>query len=215
MSAQQTLLKKLKDKSARIGIVGLGYVGLPLALRFSEAGFKVLGLDIDPDKVKALNAGESYIAQIPAERIGKAVAKGFQASADFAVSKKADALIVCVPTPLGKHREPDVSFIADTMAALKPHLRAGHAVSLESTTYPGTTEELVVSVLESAGLTPGKDCFVVYSPEREDPGNRQFHTQTIPKVVSGLTPACREVALALYGGVIDKLVPVSSLRAAE
>ncbi|HET7175103.1 MAG TPA: nucleotide sugar dehydrogenase [Gammaproteobacteria bacterium] len=215
MSAQQTLLKKLKHKSARIGIVGLGYVGLPLALRFSEAGFKVLGLDIDPDKVKALNAGKSYIAQIPADRIGKAVSKGFQASADFAVSKEADALIVCVPTPLGKHREPDVSFIADTMAALKPHLRAGQAVSLESTTYPGTTEELVVPVLEAAGLTPGKDCFVVYSPEREDPGNKNFHTQTIPKLVSGLTPACGEVALALYGGVIDRLVPVSSLRTAE
>ncbi|HEV2213504.1 MAG TPA: nucleotide sugar dehydrogenase, partial [Gammaproteobacteria bacterium] len=137
------------------------------------------------------------------------------ASADFAVSKEADALIVCVPTPLGKHREPDVSFIADTMAGLKPYLRKGQVVSLESTTYPGTTEELVVPVLETAGLAPGKDCFVVYSPEREDPGNKSFHTQTIPKLVSGLTPACGEVAVALYSGVIDKVVPVSSLRTAE
>jgi UDP-N-acetyl-D-glucosamine dehydrogenase len=215
MPAQQALLQKLKDKSARIGVVGLGYVGLPLSLRFSEAGFGVTGLDIDPEKVKALNAGKSYIAQIPAERIGKAVKSGFQASADFSSAKDCDALIICVPTPLGKHREPDVSFISDTMAALQPHLRAGQAVSLESTTYPGTTEELVVPVVQAAGLKPGVDCFVVYSPEREDPGNRNFHTQTIPKVVSGLTPACREAAIALYSAVIDKVVPVSSLRTAE
>jgi UDP-N-acetyl-D-glucosamine dehydrogenase len=215
MSAHQTLLQKLKDKSARIGIVGLGYVGLPLALRFSDAGFAVSGLDIDPDKVKALNAGRSYIAQIPAERIAKAVKAKFQASADFAHAADCDALIICVPTPLGKHHEPDVSFIVDTMAALKPHLRKGQAVSLESTTYPGTTEELVLPVMQAAGLTAGVDGFVVYSPEREDPGNKSFHTQTIPKVVSGFTPACREVAVALYSGVIDKLVPVSSLRTAE
>ena len=215
MSALATLTQRLKDKSARIGIVGLGYVGLPLALRFSEAGYAVTGLDIDPDKVKALNAGQSYIAQIPAARIAKAVQQRFKSTADFAAAKDCDALIICVPTPLGKHREPDVSFIRDTMAALKPHLRAGQAVSLESTTYPGTTEELVVPVMQAAGLRPGQDCFVVYSPEREDPGNKSFHTQTIPKLVSGLTPACREAALALYGGVIDKLVPVSSLRAAE
>jgi UDP-N-acetyl-D-glucosamine dehydrogenase len=215
MSAHQTLLQKLRDKSARIGIVGLGYVGLPLALRFSEAGFAVSGLDIDPDKVKALNAGRSYIAQIPAERIAQAVKAKFQASADFAAAEDCDALIICVPTPLGKHHEPDVSFIVDTMAALKPHLRKGQAVSLESTTYPGTTEELVLPVMQAAGLTAGVDGFVVYSPEREDPGNKSFRTQTIPKVVSGFTPACREVAVALYSGVIDKVVPVSSLRTAE
>ncbi len=215
MSSQSELLQKLKAKTARIGIVGLGYVGLPLALRFSEAGFPVLGLDIDPDKVKALSAGKSYIAQIPAERIAKAVDGGLKASTDFAAARDMDALIVCVPTPLGKHHEPDVSFIVNTMAALKPHLRAGQAISLESTTYPGTTEELVVPVMQAAGLTPGVDCFVVYSPEREDPGNQKFHTQTIPKVVSGLTPACLEVAVALYSAVIDKVVPVSSLRTAE
>ena len=215
MSAQSGLLQKLKGKSARIGIVGLGYVGLPLALRFSEAGFAVLGLDIDQDKVKALSAGKSYIAQIPAERIAKAVSGGLRASTDFSVARDMDALIVCVPTPLGKHHEPDVSFIVNTMAALKPHLRAGQVVSLESTTYPGTTEELVAPVMQAAGLKPGVDCFVVYSPEREDPGNKKFHTQTIPKVVSGLTPACLEVAVALYSAVIDKVVPVSSLRTAE
>jgi len=215
MSSQQALLQKLKGKTARIGIVGLGYVGLPLALRFSEAGFPVLGLDIDPDKVKALAAGKSYIAQIPAARIAKAVGGGLRASVDFSAARDMDVLIICVPTPLGKHREPDVSFISDTMAALKPHLHAGQAVSLESTTYPGTTEELVVPVMQAAGLKPGVDCFVVYSPEREDPGNQKFNTQTIPKVVSGLTPACREVAVALYSAVIDKVVPVSSLRTAE
>jgi UDP-N-acetyl-D-glucosamine dehydrogenase len=214
MSAQ-ALLQKLKDKSARIGVVGLGYVGLPLCLRFSEAGFAVTGLDIDPDKVKALNAGKSYIAQIPGERIGKAVQQRFQASDDFSQARACDALIICVPTPLGKHHEPDVSFIVNTMAGLKPHLRAGQVVSLESTTYPGTTEELVAPVMQAAGLTLGVDGFVVYSPEREDPGNKSFHTQTIPKVVSGLTAACREVGIALYSGVIDKVVPVSSLRTAE
>jgi UDP-N-acetyl-D-glucosamine dehydrogenase len=215
MSVQQTLLKKLGDKSARIGVVGLGYVGLPLALRFSEAGFAVLGLDIDPGKVNALNAGRSYIAQIPAERIGKAVKQGFRASDAFGEAQDCDALIICVPTPLGKHREPDVSFIRDTLAALQPYFRAGQAVSLESTTYPGTTEELVVPAVEAAGLNPGEDCFVIYSPEREDPGNAKFHTQTIPKVVSGLTPSCLKAATALYSAVIDKVVPVSSLRTAE
>jgi len=215
MSSQERLLQKLKGKSAHIGVVGLGYVGLPLALRFTEAGFPVTGFDIDPGKVGALNAGRSYIAQIPAERIGKAVKNRFHASADFAAARDMDALIVCVPTPLGKHQEPDVSFIVNTMAALKPHLRAGQVVSLESTTYPGTTEELVVPVVEAAGLKPGHDAFVAYSPEREDPGNRQFHTQTIPKLVSGHSEACLKVAIALYAAVIDRVVPVSSLRTAE
>ena len=209
------LLQKIKDRSARVGVVGLGYVGLPLALRFSEAGFAVTGLDIDQAKVEALNQGRSYIAQIPAERVARAAKARFKAGTDFAAARDCDALIICVPTPLGKHREPDVSFIADTLAALKPHLRAGQAVSLESTTYPGTTEEMVAPVMEAAGLKPGTDCYVLYSPEREDPGNTRYHTQTIPKLVSGLTPACREVAIALYSAVIDKVVPVSSLRTAE
>jgi UDP-N-acetyl-D-glucosamine dehydrogenase len=215
MSSQERLLQKLKDKSARIGVVGLGYVGLPLVLRFNEAGFPVTGFDIDPGKVGALNGGQSYIAQIPAARIAKAVKHRFRASADFEAAREMDALIVCVPTPLGKHQEPDVSFIVNTMAALKPHLRAGQVVSLESTTYPGTTEELVVPVVEAAGLKPGVDCFVVYSPEREDPGNSKFNTQTIPKLVSGHTEACLKVAIALYAAVIDRVVPVSSLRTAE
>ncbi|HSC48318.1 MAG TPA: nucleotide sugar dehydrogenase [Gammaproteobacteria bacterium] len=215
MSSQERLLQKLKDKSAHIGVVGLGYVGLPLALRFSEAGFPVTGFDIDPGKVAALNGAQSYIAQIPAERIARAVKNRFRATHDFAVAREMDALIVCVPTPLGKHQEPDVSFIVNTLAALKPQLRAGQVVSLESTTYPGTTEELVIPVVEAAGLKPGVDCFVVYSPEREDPGNPKFHTQTIPKLVSGHTEACLKVAMDLYAAVIDRVVPVSSLRTAE
>jgi UDP-N-acetyl-D-glucosamine dehydrogenase len=215
MASKEQLLQKLKAREARIGVVGLGYVGLPLALRFSEAGFPVTGFDIDAGKVSALNAGKSYIAQIAAERVMAAVAKRFSASADFSGVRDMDALILCVPTPLGRHREPDVSFIVATLAALKPHQRSGQVISLESTTYPGTTEELVVPAVEAAGFKPGQDYFVVYSPEREDPGNKQFHTQTIPKVVAGLTSACREVAVALYSAVIDKVVPVSSLRAAE
>lgn len=215
MSHLNTLLRKIGGKEAQVGIVGLGYVGLPLALCFSEADFPVTGFDIDPDKVEALGMGRSYIAQIPAERVAQAVKGRFRATHDFSRAREMDALIICVPTPLGRHREPDVSFIVNTLRSLAPHLRAGQLVSLESTTYPGTTEELIVPVLGAAGLKPGEDCFVAYSPEREDPGNSTYHTRTIPKVVAGRTPACREAAVALYSAVIEKVVPVSSLRTAE
>lgn len=215
MSQRDSLIGKLTDKTAHIGIVGLGYVGLPLALRFVEAGFRVTGLDIDASKVQALNASASYIAQIPAQRIAAAVSRQFGATTDFSTAQNMDAIIICVPTPLGRHREPDVSFIANTVRELAPYLRAGQALSLESTTYPGTTEEIIVPAVKARGFEPGKDFFVIYSPEREDPGNPDFHTQTIPKICSGLTPECRKVAVALYGAVINKVVPVSSLRAAE
>ena len=215
MTHKAALLDRIARKSARIGVVGLGYVGLPLALRFVEAGFPVTGFDIDSEKVAALAAGRSYIAQIPAARIAAAVARDFSATADFSAAREMDAIIICVPTPLGRHREPDVSFIANTMHTLAAHLRAGQAISLESTTYPGTTEEIIVPVVKQRGFAPGRDCFVIYSPEREDPGNTRFHTQTIPKVCAGLTPDCRDIAVALYAAVIDKVVPVSSLRAAE
>lgn len=215
MLRRDELLKRLQDKSAIVGIVGLGYVGLPLALRFTEAGFTVAGFDIDVAKVKALNAGRTYIAQIPDEKIAHAVNLGFSATTDFARATEMDAIIICVPTPLGRHREPDTSFIANTVQELAPALRPGQVLSLESTTYPGTTEEIIVPVVEGRGFKPGEDFFVVYSPEREDPGNVSYHTQTIPKVCSGLTPACLEIGQALYGAVIDKIVPVSSLRAAE
>jgi len=209
------LIEKLTQKTATIGIVGLGYVGLPLMLRYTEVGYKVLGLDIDADKVTKLNAGESYIEHIPSSAIAQAVSKGFEATTDFTRSSEADALIICVPTPLNKYREPDLSFVTDTTDALVPYLRSGQVVSLESTTYPGTTDEELQPRIESRGLVVGKDVFLVYSPEREDPGNPNFHTRTIPKVCGGYTAACQQAGLALYGQVIDTVVPVSSTRVAE
>lgn len=209
------LIKKLNDKTAIIGIVGLGYVGLPLMLRYIEVGYKVLGLDIDEDKVKKLNKGESYIEHIPSKAIANAVVKGFTATTNFKQVLEADALILCVPTPLNKYREPDLSFVLNTTEALVPYLRTGQIVSLESTTYPGTTDEELKPRIESRGFKVGQDVFLVFSPEREDPGNPNFVTRTIPKVCGGVTPMCQEVGLALYGQVIDKVVPVSSARAAE
>lgn len=213
--SKQVLLDKISSKSAVIGIVGLGYVGLPLMLRFAEVGYRVLGFDIDKAKVDALNSGKSYIEHIPAEKVGIARSQGFEATTDFSRSGEADSLILCVPTPLNKYREPDISFIIDTIESLKPSLRRGQVISLESTTYPGTTDEELLPRMESQGLKVGEDAFLVFSPEREDPGNPDFTTQTIPKVCGGTTPACQEVGLALYGAVIDKVVPVSSTRAAE
>ena len=212
---KQELLKKIGSKKAVVGIVGLGYVGLPLMLRFSEVGFRVLGFDIDKGKVDALNAGKSYIEHIKAEHITRARKSGFEATTDFSRAGKADALILCVPTPLNKYREPDLSFIIDTTESLVPHLRKGQLVSLESTTYPGTTDEELLPRIEARGFEVGKDVFLVISPEREDPGNPDFTTRTIPKVCGGVTPACQEVGVALYGSVIDRVVQVSSTRAAE
>lgn len=208
-------LSKIADKSAVIGIVGLGYVGLPLMLRFNEVGFRVLGFDIDQSKVDALMAGQSYIEHIPAAGIAAAREQGFEATTDFSRAPEADALILCVPTPLNKYREPDLSFVINTIDSLVPHLRAGHLVSLESTTYPGTTDEELLPRMESRGFKVGEDAFLVFSPEREDPGNPNFTTRTIPKVCGGYSPACQEIGVALYGAVIDKVVPVSSTRAAE
>jgi UDP-N-acetyl-D-glucosamine dehydrogenase len=215
MQPKEELLAKLAGRSAVIGIVGLGYVGLPLALRFSEVGFRVLGIDIDAAKVQALNAGKSYIQHIRASSIAAARNKSFEATADFARAREADALIICVPTPLNRHREPDLSFVIGTIEALVPHLRRGQVVSLESTTYPGTTEEELRPRIERAGLRVGEHVFLVFSPEREDPGNPSFDTRRIPKVCGGSTQACLEVGQALYAGAIDTVVPVSSTRAAE
>ncbi|MFO7764504.1 MAG: nucleotide sugar dehydrogenase [Wenzhouxiangellaceae bacterium] len=209
------LLDRLRNRESTIGIVGLGYVGLPLLLRYSEAGYRALGFDVDPNKVEQLNAGRSYIAQFESERVARAVENGAEATADPARIAEADAVIICVPTPLNQYREPDLSFVIGTVEQLAPHLRKGQVVSLESTTYPGTTEEELLPRIEAQGLTAGKDIFLVYSPEREDPGNKQFETRTIPKVVGGHTPACLEAGKALYEGAIDKIVPVSSTRAAE
>lgn len=209
------LLRKLNEKKATIGIVGLGYVGLPLMLRYCEVGYKVLGFDIDQSKVDILLDGKSYIEHIPEQAIQNAVAKGFEPTTNFSRASEADALILCVPTPLNKYREPDLSFVLDTTDSLVPYLRSEQVVSLESTTYPGTTDEELLPRLESYGLKVGKDIFLVYSPEREDPGNPDFTTRTIPKVCGGHTPSCLEVGLALYRQVIDNVVPVSSTRAAE
>ena len=209
-------IEKFRSKTAIIGIVGLGYVGLPLALRYAEAGFRVLGFDIDPAKVAKLNSGRSYIEHIPAAKIAATVSDGlFSATTDFSRIGEVEAVILCVPTPLNKYREPDMSFVIDTTDAVKPYLRAGQVLSLESTTYPGTTEEELLPRVEEGGLKVGENVFLVYSPEREDPGNPDFETRTIPKVIGGHTPACLEVGLALYQPAIDKVVPVSSTKAAE
>ncbi len=213
--SQHEIIRKLENKQAVIGVVGLGYVGLPLAIRFADEGYDVVGFDLDQSKVDSLERGDTYIRHIPREAVRRARSAGFQATADVARMGAVDAIILCVPTPLSAQREPDLSFVVDTIDSLVPHLRAGQVISLESTTYPGTTDEVLLPKIESAGLKVGVDAFLVYSPEREDPGNPDFTTRTIPKVCGGTTPACLEVGMSLYRGVIDEVVPLSSTRAAE
>jgi UDP-N-acetyl-D-glucosamine dehydrogenase len=191
------LIERLRAKTAVIAIIGLGYVGLPLVLRFAEAGFRVIGFDIDREKVDRLMRGESYIEHISGRDIREALDAGFEASADLACVTEADAIILCVPTPLNKYREPDLSYVLQTVESILPHLREGQLVSLESTTYPGTSEEELKPRLEQAGLRLGESGFLVYSPEREDPGNASFTTRTIPKVVGGITPACLEAGVSI------------------
>lgn len=214
-TVQAASIAKFNSKEAVIGIVGLGYVGLPLMLRYNSIGFKVLGIDINEKKVTDLNAGISDIEHIPNANIAAAVKTGFEATTDFARVSECDALILCVPTPLNKYREPDLSYVTSTTNSLKVYLRPGQIVSLESTTYPGTTEEEILPRVEEGGLKVGTDIFLVYSPEREDPGNPDFETRTIPKVIGGHTPACLEVGTALYQPAIDQVVAVSSTKAAE
>ncbi len=214
-TVQAASIKKFNSKEAVIGIVGLGYVGLPLMLRYNSIGFKVLGIDINEKKVSDLNAGISDIEHIAHAKIAEAVQTGFEATTDFARVSECDALILCVPTPLNKYREPDLSYVISTTNSLKPYLRPGQIVSLESTTYPGTTEEEILPRVEEGGLKVGEDIFLVYSPEREDPGNPDFETRTIPKVIGGHTPICLEVGKALYEPAIDQVVAVSSTKAAE
>jgi UDP-N-acetyl-D-glucosamine dehydrogenase len=206
------LIARLAARQARVGLVGLGYAGLPLALRFAELGFPVEGFDTDPAKVEAINAGRSPVHGIPDARVA---ASGMRAHATAEAAAACDALVICVPTPIGPHKEPDLSAVRATLAALAPHLRPGQAISLESTTYPGTTEELVLPTLATAGLRVGENAFAIYSPEREDPGNPDGTVSRIPKLVAGATPACLAVAQALYEPVAGSLVPVSSLAVAE
>ena len=203
------------DKPRTIAVIGLGYVGLPLALRFAEVGCRVIGVDNDPDKVEALAAGRSYIGHIPADKLAALRSDCFEATTDLARVAEAAAIILCVPTPLDEHLQPDLTYVVGTVEAILPHLRPGQTVALESTTYPGTTDEEIAGRIEERGLTVGEDVFVVFSPEREDPGRLDFTLQTIPKVVGGVTPACLERGIALYERIVDRVVAMSSTRAAE
>jgi UDP-N-acetyl-D-glucosamine dehydrogenase len=216
MNEKHQLIEKIQTHKARVGVVGLGYVGLPLVLRFGEEHFSILGFDVDPVKVRKLNAGESYIRHIPAVRLQTLLKdKQFEATSDFNRLAEADCIIICVPTPLTAKKDPDLQYIENTAEAVSKTLRKGQLISLESTTYPGTTEEILLERFRPSGLEAGKDYFLVFSPEREDPGNPKFSTRTIPKVVGGTTPDCLEVGQTLYGQVIERIVPVSSTRAAE
>jgi len=209
------LVERFASRTALVGVIGLGYVGLPLALRFSEAGFRVLGFDIDATKAAAIASGRSYLLHIPDGAVAAARGRGLDATTDVSRLAEADAIVLCVPTPLTPSREPDLSFVINTVESLLPHLRSGQLVSLESTTYPGTTEEELKPRIESRGFEVGEDIFLCFSPEREDPGNGQFTTRTIPKICAGITPICLEVGVALYSYAVDRVVPMSSTRAAE
>lgn len=211
----RTLVDRLDNKEAVIGIVGMGYVGLPLFLRYLDTGYQVVGFDVDDRKVDAINTGEKYIQHIDMSPMERSEKDRYRATSDFSEIGFVDAIILCLPTPLNDHREPDLSYVLDSMETIAPHMRPGQVVSLESTTFPGTTDEYLAPVITKAGHEIGNDVFVVYSPEREDPGNPNFSTSSIPKVFSGMTPSCISVGAALYGQVIDKLVPVSSTRTAE
>ncbi len=209
------LKSSMENKKSIIGIIGLGYVGLPLVIRFFEEGFKVVGFDVDNKKVDMLNAGESYIRHIKQKKIKSALGQGFRATTNFSEIENVNVILICVPTPLTEGNEPDLSYIQSTLKTIQPHLKENQLLILESTTYPGTTEEEIVPVVQNAGFKVGENFFVGYSPEREDPGNPKFSTQTIPKVVSGYSEKCLELTDALYGQIIEKTVPVSSLRVAE
>lgn len=210
------LIEKIKNKTAKIGIIGLGYVGLPLMIEFARTGFYVKGFDIDPQKAITLKRGESYISYIHSEKIRELVEKhSFVPTTDFSELKDVDCIIICVPTPLNKNREPDLSYVFNTTRTIAKYLRKGQLVVLESTTYPGTTDEDMRAILEEAGLKAGVDFNLAYSPEREDPNNKDFYTATIPKVVGGYTKQCLDTAVALYDSIVEITVPVSSIKVAE
>ena len=216
MSVAQDLISKAERRQILFGIVGLGYVGLPLAVELARAGYRVLGFDVNPDVVDGLNQGRSHVKDVTEAQLQKAMECGrFSATTDMARLSETDAISICVPTPLSKFKDPDVSYIVAATEAVKKHLRRGQAIVLESTTYPGTTREILLPALESTGLTVGHDFFLAFSPERVDPGNPKYGTRNTPKVVGGITADCQRVAVALYQPAIDTLVPVSTTEAAE
>lgn len=215
--AKEALLQKISERKATVGVIGLGYVGLPLVLLFNKRGFPVIGIDVDPRKVEQLRLGNSYIEHISSSQIEELNDSGsFRATTDPSHVNECDAVLLCVPTPLTRNREPDMTYIERTAEAIAPHLRRGQLISLESTTYPGTTAEVLVPILEKqSGLIANRDFFVAYSPEREDPNNQSYSTETIPKVVGGDTADALELATELYGGIVKRVVPVSSAATAE
>jgi UDP-N-acetyl-D-glucosamine dehydrogenase len=216
MSDVEGLKGRIVRRDYLVGVIGLGYVGLPLVLRFGEVGFRVVGFDIDAGKIEQLNTGKSYIEHVPSPRVqGLVESRRFEATADLTRLREPDAVIICVPTPLTRHRDPDLRYVENTADAVAAALRRDQLVCLESTTYPGTTDEVVLPRLQARGLRVGEDFFLAFSPEREDPGNTQFDTATIPKVVGGVTPACLALATTLYGQAIKQVVPVASTRVAE
>ncbi len=215
-STLPSFLSRVEDRSAVVGVVGLGYVGLPLAVEFAAAGYNVVGLDVDPDVVTAINAGASHIQDVAsADLVPHTAAGRIVATTDAARLADCDAISLCVPTPLNKIKDPDLSYVLTSTRSVAEHLRAGQLVILESTTYPGTTDEVIRPVLEESGLTVGEDVFLCYSPERVDPGNETWHTKNTPKVIGGVTEACAEAGVALYETVFDTLVPTENARAAE
>ena len=210
------LREKLQSRRARTGVVGLGYVGLPLAVELAKAGFHATGIDLDDRKVQAINAGRSYIPDVATEDVKSLHAAGkLDATTDFSIVRQLDTINICVPTPLRKTKDPDMSYIVSAVEGIAKHLHPGMLIVLESTTYPGTTDEVVQPMLEATGLKAGVDFFLAFSPERVDPGNPTFQTHNVPKVVGGLTPTCSELAKELYGTAIETIVPVSSTRVAE
>ncbi len=214
--AAADLLGRIEASTARVGTIGLGYVGLPLAVEFAEAGLAVTGFDLSAEKIAALQRGESYVGDVPSGRVAPLVKAGrLQATTDFAQLGSCDAIVICVPTPLGKTKDPDLSMVVDATEAIATRLRPGQLVVLESTTYPGTTEELILPRLRDGGRKVGEDFFLAFSPERVDPGNRHYNTRNTPKIIGGVTPRCVQVAQALYRRAVDTVITVSSPRAAE
>ncbi len=215
-SHAQALSEKIRSRTACVGVIGLGYVGLPLAVEFAQAGFAVTGIDLDPDKVSRINRGQSYIEDVDTGLLAALVSeKKLKATADFSAVAELDTVNICVPTPLRKSKDPDMSYVVAASEQVARLLHPGMLIILESTTYPGTTEELILPILEKGGLREGRDFFLCFSPERVDPGNPEFQTHNIPKVVGGVSPRSAEIAVLLYSQAIETVVPVSSTRVAE